>query len=244
MSSPEIQRLLNQLVDQPENWENRSEAAEMLSMEGRDGEAIALLDAAPALPYYEPHALKAAEIYSKVDASKAVPVLHGFLQNHPNSALGHLAMAETAAKLGDLRGATQYYERALEINKIYRDPDFEAKYGIVLADAPPAFTAKTATVPWASADEHQPASMKDTTSLPTAADPVEPEPAAVEPSQSTQSPPEDVMDRPRRSSRGRNKRRSPAKKGNWMITALVATGVFCLSWLLLLLTLQSMLSSR
>ncbi|MEM7014898.1 MAG: hypothetical protein AAF585_25845 [Verrucomicrobiota bacterium] len=147
MPESEAQDLISILTDEPENWDVRCKAAEMLSMEGRNGEAVALLDAAPNLPEFETHILKIAEIYSKTDPGKAIPLLHAFLKECPDSALGHLAMAEVAGKLGDSAGAAQYYECALDINKAYRDPDFEQKYGIKLGDLPPPMTAKTESVP-------------------------------------------------------------------------------------------------
>lgn len=151
MESPVAQALTEQLTEDPQNWDLRCRLAEQLAMEGRGAEAVTVLNLAEEPPEYEAQILKAAEIYSIVDPKQAVPLLHGFLTDCPDSAVGHLAMAETAAKLGDLPGATQYYEVALGLNKAYRDPDFEEKYGIELENAPLPMTAKTATVPLDSA---------------------------------------------------------------------------------------------
>ena len=161
MQSSEAQDLVAILTDEPDNWDVRCKAAEMLSMEGRNGEAVALLDAAPSLPEFETHILKIAEIYSKTEPGKAVPLLHAFLKECPDSALGHLAMAEVAGKLGDSHGAGQYYACALDINKAYRDPDFEQKYGIKLGDLPPAMTAKTESVPLPDEDDGKPSVQAD-----------------------------------------------------------------------------------
>lgn len=175
------------------------------------GEAVALLDAAPTPPEFEAHVLKAAEIYNKVQPAKAIPLLHAYLTKNPDSALAHLAMAETAAITNDLGSATQYYQCALELNKAYRDPDFEKKYGIELENAPTALTAKTETVPVANL-------MKEAA-------------ARAEAEEGERLP----------VSRRRGRRSTPeSSAGGCLTTALVAVGVFALCWLMLILVLQSM----
>ncbi|MFT5470914.1 MAG: tetratricopeptide (TPR) repeat protein [Verrucomicrobiales bacterium] len=213
MEQSEAKDLIDSLTDEPENWDVRCKAAEILSMEGRNGEAVALLDAAPNLPEFETHILKIAEIYSKTEPGKAVPLLHAFLQECRDSALGHLAMAEVAGKLGDTHGAGQYYACALEINKAYRDPDFETKYGIKLGDLPPPMTAKTESVPLPGEE----ASTKTAAGGSAAADG------------------EDS------SASGRRAKKS-GRGGSWIIATLTAIGVFVICWLVLLAIIRSMAS--
>jgi len=145
--APGKQALLQRLADEPENWEVRTQAAEMLSFEGRLGEAVAILDAAPAPPEFERHVLKATEVYNKLDPTKAVPMLHTFLQENPHSAMVHMAMAETASKLGDFHGAGLYYNCAVKINPALRDPDFEEQFNVTLEEPEDLDAAKTMTIP-------------------------------------------------------------------------------------------------
>ena len=224
-------------------------------MEGRGGEAIALLDAAPEPPEYETHILKAAEIYSSVDPARAVPLLHAFLTECPDSALAHLAMAEAAGKMGDTVGATQYYQCALDINKAYRDPDFEAKYGIELENAPPAFTAKTQTVPLPipgmladSQDVTERIEVRspapDVESTPESdpsgpTDSAHPQHKPAEELQKEQKP--DETPASSKKSNAPKRPRANDNRGGWVLTSLVAVGVFFLCWMLLFLVVKSMM---
>lgn len=212
MESTDAKDLIAILTDEPENWDVRCKAAELLSMEGRNGEAVSLLDAAPNLPEFETHILKIAEIYSKTDPGKAVPLLHAFLEECSDSALGHLAMAEVAGKLGDTHGAAQYYSCALEINKAYRDPDFETKYKIKLDDLPPPMTAKTESVPLPG--EEAGSKSGKSGSLAAAGDEGE--------------------------SSGRRRSKKSGRGGSWIVAALTAVGVFVICWLVLLAIINSM----
>jgi hypothetical protein len=177
-----------------------------------------LLDAAPNDPEFETHVLKAAEIYNKSDPAKAVPLIHRYLHKNPDSALAHLAMAESAGILGDIRGATQYYQCAVELNRAYRDPDFEEKYGIELDNAPTPLTAKTETVPVAL--------LKKEMSAREATQPV---------------PTGSSIPAKKRSSRAETS--ASGNAAGWVAMILVALGVFVLCWLVLILVLQFMLSS-
>lgn len=213
METPEAQKLIAQLVDDPGNWDIRCKAAEMLSMEGRNGEAVSLLDAAEGPPEFETHILKVVEIYSKTSPGKVVPLLHAFLEQVPDSAMGHLAMAEVAGKLGDTDGAAQYYQCALDINKAYRDPDFEAKYGIKLAGLPPAMTGKTQTVP-----------LPDAADLPKADD-------------------EFSLESDDSASAKSGGRKPKSRASSWIVATLTAIGVFVICWLVLLAILKAFLQS-
>ena len=220
-------KLRDQLTNEPENWDARCGLAELLAHEGREGEAITVLDTAPFPPEFETHILKAAEVYTRIDSKRAVPLLHAFLQEVPDSALGHLAMAEAAAKMGDIHGANLYYKCAIDINRAYRDPDFEGKYGLSLENAPPAITAKTATIPLPvseldQAAQNSPASLTATASVKESAPPA----------------PE--------SSSAPSGRRSSKKSGGglgWVFTTLIAIAVFLICWTLTLGIIKSMLTS-
>tara|TARA_R110002096_G_scaffold24760_28_gene78066 strand:- start:918 stop:1652 length:735 start_codon:yes stop_codon:yes gene_type:complete len=244
MESPAAQALTQQLSEDPYNWDLRCRLAEQLAMEGRGAEAVTVLDSAEEEPVYEAQILKAAEIYSMVDPQQAVPLLHGFLTDCPDSAVGHLAMAETAAKLGDIPGATQYYEVALGLNKAYRDPDFENKYGITVENAPRPMTAKTATVPLEatqSASGGKPAETKaiEDTDAP-------PMPKGVQPSRSrnnqTQSGDESGDDGESSPSRQTGRTRKSIGGFGCLVMSLTAVGVFLLGWLVTIFVVKAMLS--
>ncbi len=244
MESPVAQDLTNQLAKDPENWDVRCRLAEQLVMEGRGAEAVTVLDSADEPPEYEPHILKAAEIYSAQDPRRAVPLLHAYLTECPESSLGHLAMAVTAAKLGDISGATQYYEVALSLNKAYRDPDFEEKYGISIENAPPAMTAKTATVPLplpSQADEVETAEPQaeiepSPVPEPDFGDDVEdlPRPAAVE--EAKEQPATNAEPAP--GARSRRKTKSGRAMG-CVLMLVTAVAVFLLCWLVTILIVKA-----
>ncbi|MEM1294316.1 MAG: hypothetical protein AAGH89_03055 [Verrucomicrobiota bacterium] len=239
MESPVAQALTEQLSEEPQNWDLRCRLAEQLVMEGRGAEAVTVLDSADEPPEYEAQILKAAEIYSQIDPKQAVPLLHGFLTDCPESAVGHLAMAETAAKLGDLPGATQYYEVALGLNKAYRDPDFEEKYGIKLENAPLPMTAKTATVPLETAQPSgdggvETASIADTDAppMPKGRDGKKPAKRIDETSKVVEKAPASQTGRRKKSGGG----------FGCVVMLLAAVGVFLLGWLVTLFVVKAMFS--
>ncbi len=135
-NKPTGQQIIERLLQAPENWELRLSAAATLSAEGRAGEAVSILDSAPNPPDCEPELLQCAEIYAQTQPAKAVQLLHAWLQRYPRSAVVHLAMADTALRLGDHAGAQAYYQRAIEIQPEYRDPDLETSYGLRAPQAP------------------------------------------------------------------------------------------------------------
>jgi tetratricopeptide (TPR) repeat protein len=144
-NKPTGQQIIERLLRDPENWELRLSAAATLSAEGRAGEAVTILDSAPNPPDCEPELLQCAEIYAQTQPPKAVQLLHGWLQRYPHSAVVHLAMADTALRLGDHTGAQAYYQRAIELQPEYRDPDLETRYGLRAPQAP--IQAPVATQP-------------------------------------------------------------------------------------------------
>lgn len=240
MESPVAQALTQQLSEDPQNWDLRCRLAEQLVMEGRGAEAVTVLNSADEPPEYEAQILKAAEIYSQVDPKQAVPLLHGFLTAVPDSAVGHLAMAETAAKLGDLPGATQYYEIALGLNKAYRDPDFEDKYGIKLENAPLPMTAKTATVPLEAAQPTGDGGA-DTEAI---ADTEAPPMPKGKKKQKQQKEPEGTpevadVDPPSQPS---GRRKKAGGGFGCLVMSLAAIGVFLLGWLVTLFVVKAMFS--
>ncbi len=231
MESPVAQALTKQLTEEPDNWDVRCRLAEQLVMEGRRAEAVTVLDAAEDLPQYEDHILKAAEIYASHDPKRAVPLLHAFLTECPDNALGHLAMADTAGKLGDITGATQYYEVALRLNKAYRDPDFEDKYGIVVENAPPALTAKTATVPLG-------VEAKDSESTEPLADTEPPEVAHLPKPKAVEVGGEEEAE----ATKATGRKSKEGKGFGCAVMALTAIGVFLLGWLITIFVMKGMLS--
>lgn len=130
MPDEPIPDLLAQLQEDPADWSLRARICDAMLLAGRVGEAMSLLETAPAAPEDEPHVLKAAEVYSQGQPQKAVPILYNYLQANPSSALVHLAMVEAALQLGERDTAQSYYARAIELNPGYRDPEFEQKHGL------------------------------------------------------------------------------------------------------------------
>lgn len=156
-SKPTGQQTIERLLLDPDNWELRLSAAATLAAEGRAGESITILDSAPNPPETEPETLQCAEILAQTQPAKAVQLLHDWLQKHPTSAIAHLAMADTALRLGDQAAAQAYYQRGVELQPIYRDPDLETRYGLRSArteptsSAPPSETSAPETSPEAVA---------------------------------------------------------------------------------------------
>lgn len=211
---PTIQDLLAELQEDPEDWSLRARICDLMLLEGRVGEADSLIETAPTPPDQELYILKAAEVFTASQPQKAVPLLYGYLQINPTSALAHLAMAEAAAKLGQFSSAQQYYERAVELNPGYRDPDFEQKYGMEFRNAVPKQTA------------FSPIQLSN---LPTASSPS----VSLE-SESSASNREPVPST-------RTKNRAPSGVPGWVFPAIVALGTFLLCWMLLGLTLRASL---
>jgi len=211
------QELVDQLLRCPDNWELRLAAANTLTDEGRLGEAMALLDAAPSPPGDESDLLQCAELYVRTQPAKAVQLLHAWLQVHPEAPVVHLAMADTALRLGDRNGAAAYYLRAIELQPEYRDPDLEIRYGLVAAPNPEsALPAPEPTTP-------VPAPTPPLASLP------RPAVVSAEPSAAV------APNRPRRRTAAS---RSPMALGVMIVTAL---GVFLTGWLIVALLLRAML---
>jgi len=212
---PTSQQCIDRLLRHPENWELRLAAAAALSAEGRPGEAVTVLDSAPSPPDSEPELLQCAEIYAQTQPVKAVELLHGWLTMFPNAAVVHLAMADTALRLGDNRGAQAYYERAIQIQPEYRDPDLEIRYGVAVPPVPIATRPVAAPAP------------APTSPLP-AANPV-PTPVATEPPAEAKAP----------SARTKAPTGSPIGP---LVTAATAVGVFLVGWLIVALVLRTMLA--
>jgi len=112
---PTSQQCIERLLRHPDKLGDSTGRRRRLSAEGRPGEAVTVLDSAPNPPDSEPELLQCAEIYAQTKPVKAVELLHGWLTMFPNAAVVHLAMADTALRLGDNRGAQAYYERAIQI---------------------------------------------------------------------------------------------------------------------------------
>lgn len=211
-------KLLAQLQEEPEDWALRARICDALLLEGRVGEAVSLVDTAPQPPQYEAHVLKAAEVYGQARPEKAVPLLYHYLESAPSSALAHLAMAEAAIKLHQLATAQSYYERALELNPGYRDPEFEQRHGIVLTSPPPGPSAlPTAALP---------AARRSTTAAagdPPAALPVAtPAGKRADPALESTAPRDSVIP-------------------SWAFIAIIALATFLLCWMLLGLALRAAL---
>lgn len=215
---PTGQQIIERLLHHPDNWELRLAAAATLSAEGRPGEAVTILDSAPAPPDSEPELLQCAEIYAATQPIKAVNLLHGWLQTHPDAAIVHLAMADTALRLGDRTGAQAYYQRAIQLQPDYRDPDLEMRYGLAMAQVPPPPPPRPVAAP---------------ASLPQAG--TEPEPERPKVAEETQIP---SPEPPPRKSPGRAKPQAvPAMEV--LVTIGTATGVFLLGWLCVALALRA-----
>ena len=213
---PTGQQIIERLLRDPDNWELRLAAAATLSAEGRTGEAISILDSAPASPETEPELLQCAEIYAATQPVKAVNLLHGWLQTYPHSALVHLAMADTALRVGDRSGAQAYYQRAIQLKPEYRDPDLEVRYGLAAIQAPPP-PIRPALPPSASPEA----------SLAT--------PAGSGARESTEPPPAVQPDKPKPPTR------APAASMGTLVTLGTAMGVFLLGGLCLALALRATL---
>lgn len=267
MESTRTQDLLAKVTEDPNDWEHRTQAAEALLDDGHPGEAIALLDAAPSPPEFDRHVLKAVEVYNKVDPTKSVQLLHDYLQENPQAALVHMAMAETAAMLGDFHGAGLYYNCAIQINPAYRDADFEEKFNVSKEKkASELDLAKTMTVPVSARpqpykgvnigasnaqanEETVPVDVRSEEpsyqDLPTAdpsaetSEPISssPAPAEVAAAEATKKKP---TSRKKNQSASAGKRRQSRSSTNWLVTTLVAGAVFISCWVIVLLVLQLM----
>ncbi|MBU6301106.1 MAG: tetratricopeptide repeat protein [Verrucomicrobia bacterium] len=143
-SKPNGQQLIERLLLDPENWELRLSAAATLAAEGRTGESITILDSAPNPPDSEPELLQCAEIFAQTQPAKAIQLLHDWLRDQPTSAIVHLAMADTAFRLGDMASAQAYYRRGIELQPVYRDPDLEVRYGLPPVRTQPSLPVATA----------------------------------------------------------------------------------------------------
>jgi tetratricopeptide (TPR) repeat protein len=222
--------LVEQLLQRPDNWELRLAAAATLAAEGRPGEAMAVLDAAPSPPGDESDLLQCAELYARTQPAKAVSLLHAWLQLHPDAPVVHLAMADTAFRLGDRDGAAAYYRRAIEIQPEYRDPDLEIRYGLAAPREPEPEPAAMAPNP-VPASAPSPAPPRATLPRPTAvADASDPAATSASASASASSP-------------GRSRRRAsrPWSPMATAVLALTALGVFLTGWLIVALVLRSLL---
>lgn len=162
MPEESIPDLLTQLQEDPADWSLRARICDAMLLEGRVGEAMSLIETAPVPPEAEPHVLKAAEVFSQGQPEKSVHLLYEYLQANPASALAHLAMVEAALRLGQTDTAQSYYDRAIELNPGYRDPEFERQHGLLSPHAPKpqhsAAAAPPATLPAAGAPSPGPAS--------------------------------------------------------------------------------------
>jgi tetratricopeptide (TPR) repeat protein len=218
--NPTGQQIIERLLRDPENWELRLAAAAALSAEGRPGEAVTLLDSAPSPPETEPETLQCAEIYAATQPIKAVNLLHGWLQTYPSAAIVHLAMADTALRLGDRTGAQAYYQRAIQLQPAYRDPDLELRYGLAAAQVPPP--PQMAAAP---AVEPPLAPVAPVETAPPAPLPAAPD---IEETKSSSNP----------KKTGRSKPAGPPAM-EWVVTLGTAAGVFLVGWLCVVLALRA-----
>jgi len=217
---PTGQQIIERLLRDPENWELRLAAAAALSAEGRPGEAVTLLDSAPSPPETEPETLQCAEIYAATQPIKAVNLLHGWLQTYPSAAIVHLAMADTALRLGDRTGAQAYYQRAIQLQPAYRDPDLELRYGLAAAQVPPPPQMAAAPAVEAPLAPVTPVEAAPPAPLPAAPD--------VEETKSSSNP----------KKTGRSKPAGPPAM-EWVVTLGTAAGVFLVGWLCVVLALRA-----
>jgi len=265
MDSESLQNLLRHLSEEPDDWSLRARVCDVLVLEGRQGEAIGLLESAPNPPQYEPHVLKAAEVYTRSDPEKAVPLLHDFLQRNPFSPMGHMAMAEVAVKLDQVDTARVYYERAVALNPNYRDPDFERKHDLSPPSNPGAATehpsgeepppsagddaeAREPEVELGLDEESEPPDrgsgppQSSTSSSPEPSSPMPDSAAAnASPSPNPPDPARGPAARRRSASDDPDKTTPAAGIPPWVFTTIVALGTFLLCWLVLLVALRAML---
>ncbi len=136
MTDADIDRLLQLLQEDPEDWNLRIQACHALMEKGRSGEALGLLEAAELPSDTEKCVLDAADLYRKVRPAKAVEVLSNYLQAHPDSPLAHLAMVDAALVLKEEGRAREYYQRAIELEPGFRDPQMEVRLGLREEEAP------------------------------------------------------------------------------------------------------------
>lgn len=216
MPDDPIQNLLAHLQEDPDDWSLRARACDAMLVEGRLGEAVSLIDTAPSPPEVESHVLKAAEVYGMSQPGKAVPLLYSFLEANPGSALAHLAMSETAVKLGERSTAQSYYERAVELKPSYRDPEFEKRHGVAPAAAARAQGGSASGVEM---------------DLPSAGDP---------PAQPGAGPAVPADEASETGSQPRREEPVPAAIPGWVFTAVFALAAFFLCWMLLALGLRAM----
>lgn len=225
MPDEATESLLSLLQEEPEDWSLRARICDEMLLEGRLGEAIGLIETAPAPPEFEAHVLKAAEIYAVSQPDKAVPLLYRYLQANPSSALAHLAMAETAAKLGQLSSAQSYYRQAVALNPAYRDPGFERQHGIQASNL-------TAKLPTAN-DSGMPSLPHDDTGSFSSEKDDEPVSHRADPSA-------EASPATRRNPGSRPGSTRPGFPG-WVLTGLVALATFLIGWMLLALALRALL---
>jgi len=124
----EEEGLRQTLQEKPENWELRLELLEKLRGRGAWEEVAQVLGEAPVAPGSE------RELQQVVNAAGeakqpglARPLVGGFLEAQPQSALGHYLQAKICAKTHDLEAAREHYQRAIGLNGDLEDEVLAAK---------------------------------------------------------------------------------------------------------------------